>query len=367
MGERLAFLLGKDPVSSRGGDVTMFNTMRAIASERYDTEVICLSDDPDRDEPGFVRVPKPPLSLPSLTARSLVRRRSFLHVRFDVEAMREAVERSTADRFVALHCHLAESYLRAEGARPAQDLIVSTEVLESTIWGRTHGVAGRIEARRLQRDEQRVAGAARAVGGYDRDEMDTFRAAGHDAHWLPLTLPPDAPVDVSATPPRIVMLGNRVWRPNAEAADTIVRLWPQISEGVPDAELWLVGPKPAHVDAELPAGVIDLGMVEDVDAVLADCRALTAPVGVGGGVRVKLLEAAARGLPVVCTTEAIGSIEASIGMSAAADEDDFVTRCREYLLDIDLATGEGERLHGINAHRWSDRVGQDAVLGWLGA
>jgi glycosyltransferase involved in cell wall biosynthesis len=212
-----------------------------------------------------------------------------------------------------------------------------------------------------------VAGAARAVAGYDRDEMDDLRASGVDAHWLPMTLPPATPVDVASTPPRIVMLGNRLWRPNAEAADTIVRLWPRVAAGVPDAELWLVGPRPAHATDDLPDGVRDLGMVDDVDAVLDECRALTAPVGVGGGVRVKLLEAAARGLPVVCTTEAVGSIEASIGMHASPDEDAFVARCRELLLDADLAAGEGSRLHSINAARWSERVGQDAVLGWLGA
>lgn len=367
MVERLAFLLGKDPTTSHGGDITMFHAMRRIASERYDTDVICLSERPDVEEPGVVRVRKPPLALPSLAVRSLARRRSLLHVRFDVEGLREAVERSSADRFVALHCHLAESYLRARDVQPDQNLFVSTEILESSVWGQTHGLAGRVEARRLRRDERRVAGAARAVAGYDRDEMDGLRAAGVDAHWLPLTLPPATPVDVASTPPRIVMLGNRLWRPNAEAADTIVRLWPRVAADVPDAELWLVGPRPADATDDLPDGVRDLGTVHDVDAVLDECRALTAPVGVGGGVRVKLLEAAARGLPVVCTTEAVGSIEASIGMHASPDEDAFVARCRELLLDADLAAAEGSRLHSINATRWSDRVGQDAVLGWLGA
>ena len=367
MVERLAFLLGKDPTTSHGGDITMFHAMRRIASERYDTEVICLSEQPDVEEPGVVRIRKPPLVLPSLAVRSVARRRSLLHVRFDVEGLREAVERSSADRFVALHCHLAEPYLRARDVRPDQDLFVSTEILESSVWGQTHGLAGRVEARRLRRDERRVAGAARAVAGYDRDEMDGLRAAGVAAYWLPMTLPPATPVDVASTPPRIVMLGNRLWRPNAEAADTIVRLWPRVAAEVPDAELWLVGPRPANSNGDLPAGVRDLGMVDDVDAVLDECRALTAPVGVGGGVRVKLLEAAARGLPVVCTTEAVGSIEASIGMHASPDEDAFVARCRELLLDADLAAGEGSRLHSINAARWADRVGQDAVLGWLGA
>ena len=367
MAERLAFILGKDPALSHGGDMTMFRTMRAIAEEEFDTEIICLSEDPTRTDPDVVRVRKPPLSLPALAFRSLVQRRSLVHTRFDVDGLVHAIEQSTASRFVALHCHLAESYLRTPGARPGEHLLVSTEILESKVWPLTHGFAGRLEARRLRRDERRIVQTARAVAGYDRDDMATFRAEGIDAHWLPLTLPPAPPVDVAATPPHIVMLGNRTWRPNAEAADTMVRLWPRIAAGIPDAELYLVGQQRDGPALDLPAGVRDLGLVGNVDDVLARGRVLTAPVTVGGGVRVKLLEAAARGIPVVCSTEAVGSIEAAIGMAPAADEDDFVARCRAFLLDADLAASEGSRLHEINARRWSDRVPQDAVLGWLGA
>lgn len=365
MAERLAFLLGKDPATSLGGDMTMFRLLTDIASEKFETELICLSENPERQDPGVVRVRKPPLSWPPLLTRSAVQRRSLLHTRFDVDGLRDAVASSSADRFVALHCHLAESYLRAPDVRPAEDLFVSTEILESKIWRRMHGVAGRLESRRLHRDELRVVQAARAVSGYDRDDMDTYRAMGVSAYWLPMTLPPAPMVDVKDTPPRLVMLGNRTWKPNADAADTIVRLWPRIAAGIAGAELWLVGPEPHQTAGHLPPGVTDAGMVENVDAVLSSCRALTAPVEVGGGVRVKLLEAAARGLPVVCSPEAVGSIEAEIGMSPAADEDDFVERCRAFLIDADLAGAEGSRLHATNARRWSDRVAQDAVLGWL--
>ena len=370
MAERLAFLLGKDPATTHGGDMTMFRALRAIASERFATEVMCLSEhptgpaaDPDLDV-DTVRVRKPSISKPLLAVRSVARRRSLVHTRFDVDALRDAVERSSADRFVAVHSYMAEPYLRAAGVRSREDLLVSTEVSESEVW-RTRGAPGRIEARRLLRDEMRVARAARAVGGYDQEEVAAYRAAGVDAHWLPVTLPPALPVDVAGTPPRLVLLGNRTWGPNAEAARTMIRLWPRIAADVPGAELWLVGP--ATATPELPAGVTDLGFVEDVDGVLSRCRALAAPLTVGGGVRVKVLEAAARGLPVVGTPQAIGSIEATIGMVPAADEDDFVKRCREYLLDADLAAEAGTRLHAANASRWSERVGQDAVIEWLSA
>ncbi len=371
MAERLAFLLGKDPATSHGGDMTMFRVLRSIASERFATEVICLSehaDDPKgaHHELDIVRLRKPEISMPQLAVRSLSRRRSLVHTRFDVDAVRDAVERSTAQRFVAVHSYMAEPYLRAYRTQPGEDLLVSSEVSESSVWRSTRGVLGRIESRRLLRDELRVALAARALGGYDHTEVDAYRDAGVDARWLPVTLPPAIPVDVRRTPPRLVLLGNRTWRPNADAAKSMLRLWPRIAADIPEAELLLVGPTPG-IETDLPPRVTDLGFVDDVDAVLARCRALVAPVTVGGGVRVKLLEAAARGLPVVGTAQAIGSIEAAIGMVPAADDDDFVARCRTYLLDVDAAVEAGTRLHTSNAQRWSERIGQDAVIGWLSA
>lgn len=368
MAERVAFLLGKDPATSHGGDMTMFRAMRAIVAEQYDTEVICLSEQPHVTEPDVVRIAKPPISRPLLLARSLLSRRSLVHTRFDVPEMRRTIERSSADRFVAEHSYMAEPYLRADGVSPRDDLFVSTDVSEADVWEQARRPGLQVEARRLRRDEFRVASAARAVAGYDHEEIDVLRAAGIDAHWLPLTLPPDKPVDVATTSPRLVLLGNRTWPPNSEAVDHIVRLWPRIADGVPDAELWLVGRPMRGVVAadDLPAGVTDFGFVDDVDAVLAECRALAAPVTIGPGVRVKLLEAAARGLPVVATPTAIGSIEASVGVTAADDEGDFVARCRTFLLDADHAAEEGSRLHAANARQWMDRVPHDAVLGWLG-
>jgi glycosyltransferase involved in cell wall biosynthesis len=368
MGERVAFLIGKDPATAHGGDVTMFHLMLSMASERYETEIICLSEREDIDEPGIVRVPKSAVSWPALVTSSMVRRRSLIHTRFDVDGLRAAVEQSSADRFVAMHCHLAEPYLRATGVpRPADDLLISTDVLDSRIWPHMYGPFGRFEARRLRRDERRVAAASHSIAAYDRGDVETFRADGVDSHWLEMTLPPATHVDVAASPPRIVMLGNRSWRPNADAADTMIRLWPRIVADIQGAELWLVGARPTRPARVLPEGVSDVGPVPNVDEVLSACRALSAPVAIGAGVRVKLLEAAARGLPVACTTEAVGAIEAAVGFVPAVDEDDFVARCRELLLSADAAAEEGARLYAANAKRWTDRIGHDAVLNWLGA
>ncbi len=358
MAERLAFLFGKDPAIAHGGDVTMFRMLRSIAEEQYQTEVICLSHEPERvDDPDVTRVAKPEVRRAALLARAVARRRSLVHTRFDVDGIREAVEASQADRFVAVHSYLAEPVLRAAGVKPGQDLLVSAEVSEAEVW-REHGPLGRLEARRLERDERRVARLARAVGTYDRARADNKKV-----HWLPVTLPPAEAVDVAANPRRLVFLGNRTWGPNARAARRLVGWWPEISQGIDDAELVFVGAPEAP--AEVPATVRDLGEIDDVEPVLASSRALVAPIDVGGGVRVKFLEAAARGLPVVTTSAGVGPIESALGIEASVGQEAFIKRCRELLLDADTAGAAGAALHEANSGLWAARRGQDAVLRWL--
>lgn len=359
---RVAFLLGKDPALARGGDVTLSTLLRRIAAERHETRVICLSEEPDRREHGVVRVAKPPVSLPRIAGRAALRRRSLVHERFDVDGLVAAVEATEADRVVAVHSYLAEPYLRAANGDPAR-LLISTEVSEAPVW-RSRGLAGRAEARRIERDELRVARRARAIAGYDADEMAARRALGINAHWLPLTLPPEPPVDVAGSAPRLVLLGNRQWPPNARAVDRMLGWWPAIARGIPGAELWLVGPRPG--DPVKMSGVVDHGEVDDVAPLLAECRAMVAPVQVGGGVRVKVLEAAARGLPVVTSPAGVGSIEALLGLDRVPD-DGFVARCRALLTDAGAAAAEGARLHAVNADLWHGRRGRDSVLDWLDA
>jgi glycosyltransferase involved in cell wall biosynthesis len=93
---------------------------------------------------------------------------------------------------------------------------------------------------------------------------------------------------------------------------------------------------------------------------------MVAPVAVGGGVRVKVLEAAARGIPVVTSPAGVGSVEQLLGLDPVAD-DAFVARCRALLQDAASAAAEGARIHATNAELWTTRRGRDAVLDWLDA
>ncbi len=96
---------------------------------------------------------------------------------------------------------------------------------------------------------------------------------------------------------------------------------------------------------------------------------MIAPIRTGGGVRVKILDAARMGLPVVGTTAAVGSLGGELlGGLGVFDGGDaaFIEQCRKYLLDNAGAAEAGDRLYRLNQRYWTDHRPHRAVAELLG-
>ena len=106
-------------------------------------------------------------------------------------------------------------------------------------------------------------------------------------------------------PHQIVFTGTMNYFPNMDGALFFAReCWPLIREQVPDASWQIVGRTPTpEVQrlAELP-GVTVTGAVPDVRPYLAAAAVAIAPLRIGSGTRVKILEAFAMRKAVVSTT-----------------------------------------------------------------
>jgi glycosyltransferase involved in cell wall biosynthesis len=367
---KVTFVLSKDPSTQQGGDIELSRVAMRLAAEAFDVSAICLS----HDRPGLMisdvvegglpltRVPKGSVRAGRLLIDSLRKRRSMVHVRFDIDELLNAIENSDADVFVAEHSYMAETFFRSSRFG-ATGLVINTINTESQVWLASRGFLGRIEGPRLLRDEIRTARAADAVGCYEIEEAEMYQQNGvRGARWLEVTLPPIAQVDVCSTSRRLVFVGGRDWPPNQEGFLHALRLWPRIADGIPDAELHVVGAKKTGAkDPVYPDGVRDFGFVDDLTTFLGDCRALMAPIKTGGGVRVKLLDSIRMGLPVVGTSAAVGSLKDLFELPTYDDDESFIAECRRFLLDRDAAVRAGNKLYELNTALWQQRRPQHAV------
>jgi polysaccharide biosynthesis protein PslH len=196
--------------------------------------------------------------------------------------------------------------------------IVHTQNVESSIWQRyfenERNALRRWYIKRqwdkFQRFERRVLGEADRVIAVSEPDAQVFRndygvrrvdvvENGVDtAYFRP-------PGDKVRQPNRLLFLGSLDWRPNRDGVDQLLDVvFPAVRAWDPAARLAIVGRSPsvalrakiaAHLGVELHADVAD------VRPYLASAGLLVVPLRVGGGSRIKILEALASGLPVIST------------------------------------------------------------------
>ncbi|HVD09152.1 MAG TPA: glycosyltransferase, partial [Gaiellaceae bacterium] len=128
-------------------------------------------------------------------------------------------------------------------------------------------------------------------------------------HRLPISVIPNG-VDVEAyapdpaavrDPDRIVFTGVMSYAPNVSAAELLAkRVYPRVRAARPSARLAIVGRSPApRVSALAGPGVEVTGEVPDIRPWLTSSRVYACPMVSGTGIKNKLLEAMASGLPCV--------------------------------------------------------------------
>ncbi|MFN0103676.1 MAG: glycosyltransferase [Bryobacteraceae bacterium] len=138
-------------------------------------------------------------------------------------------------------------------------------------------------------------------------------------------------------PDTLLFLGSFRHLPNREALEWFVRrVWPRIVAARPETRLIIIGsdPPPRHSLPEI-GHVEMIGFVDDVRDALARYAVFICPILTGSGVRVKLLEAFAAGIPVVSTTIGAEGLSRHDGDTCALADDptDFAAKTIALLAD----------------------------------
>jgi glycosyltransferase involved in cell wall biosynthesis len=143
-----------------------------------------------------------------------------------------------------------------------------------------------------------------AIHGADAPRVETIP---------PLLRQPRAQPRLLPSRPRFVFLGGLDFAPNADALVWFLRSCREpVLAALPDVELLVIGRGTERPLAEAQAWgdrIRWCGWVEELETELARCTALLSPLRVGSGVKIKVLEALARGLPVVGTLAGVQGVE----------------------------------------------------------
>jgi glycosyltransferase involved in cell wall biosynthesis len=294
---------------------------------------------------------------PGLTvARSVFGGQPLAISRHRQPALSRDVERHlAAERFDLVHVEQLQALSQAEPAfRLGVPVVLREQNVESDLWAataaRTPGLKGKIlgiESRRLARWEgeavRRVAAtlpltaedaerlrwlSARSAGAGDGGRIRVVRAPFPGLPPGPQPLPGD---------PALVLLVSRGWLPNEDSVAWFLReVWPAVRAEAPGAVLHIFGADP---NATPSAGAVHHPAPRDSADAFAPGSILAVPLRIASGVRMKILEAWSRGVPVVGTPAAVAGLEAEDGreLLVAADALDFARAVARLHRDPGLA------------------------------
>ena len=236
--------------------------------------------------------------------------------------------------------------------RGRTNVIIDSHNIESKLWSDQTSLKGIKNAIRyycFSRHEMRLSEAAAAT--WVTSELDKDALHRMSKKPLPVTVWPNAidlsyyspdemaraqhSINLERSFPTLLFVGYMAYGPNNDAARLLIsEILPQIRAYYPGVRAFVVGkdPRPDLIAlANREPNVVVTGTVSDVRPYLAVSDLAVVPLSVGGGTRLKLLEAFAARVPVVSTSKGAEGI-AIAGSSEVTIADSTADMVREILV-----------------------------------
>ncbi len=192
---------------------------------------------------------------------------------------------------------------------PKARIIYSVADLHFLRIGRQAALEGRPalsgQSRQLQAKEIAAARLADAVITHSAIEAATLRKMlpGLNVHTVPWSFASQPPRTSFANRTGLAFIGNYAHQPNVDAAAFLVQhVMPRVWQQDASIECLLVGSNMPDALSRLTGGRITaLGQVPDLNSVFNRVRLTVAPLRFGAGLKGKVLQSLAAGVPCVCT------------------------------------------------------------------
>ncbi|GBQ89465.1 glycosyltransferase [Acetobacter nitrogenifigens DSM 23921 = NBRC 105050] len=293
----------------------------------------------------------------------------------------ESLLRGQAGAFNAIYLHRlsnASRYLAlARHYMPGARIVSSVADLAHLRLERQAAVEGRPELRTAAGQERvrehMAAWASHAVITHSRIEADILARAVptanvHVVPWSTPLTPEPLPFHERRSVAFVAHYGHA---PNLDAAKWLVdEILPLIREASPEIELLLVGSAmpDAVVRMDDAPGVRVLGHVAELPALLRSVRLTVAPLRFGAGIKGKVLESWAAGLPCVATPIALEGLPlpSPLEICLARTAREFADAVVGLYHDAQRSTEIGARARAIVAQQFNAEAVEQALKRALG-
>jgi glycosyltransferase involved in cell wall biosynthesis len=313
-----------------------------------------------------------------LQLRSLTSARSFDRLRVTVPAVRRALDRVLrARRFDIVnlefpylgYCHLRQAppgeklpALVIDSHEIAYDLARQFAVAGASLGRRLY--AG-VNWRKLRREE--LAIYRKADGVYLCSAADEQRLLDQIPEARTAVIPNAADIEYyqprATDPPpdgrTVVYFGLLSTVPNVDGVAHFMRdIWPRIAEAHPKAHFKIIGGRLPPSLLALAGPAVELtGFVPDLRPHLAAASVVVVPLRLGGGTRLKIVEAMAMGKAIVSTSLGAEGIEAVPGRDILIEDEPvaFANAVSHLLSEPSLAMriGLSARRLAVERYAWS--------------
>ena len=313
----------------------------------------------------------------ALQLQSLVSTSSFERMQVTVPEFQQALDRVLrANRFDVVNLEfsfLGNYNLRqAPAGETPPALVVDSHNIDydlarqyarsgSSIWRRLYY---EVNWRKLRREELRTYQDAEAVylcSAADEQRLLDEAPAAHTAvipNAADVEYYQPRPTDPAPDGHTVVFFGLLSYVPNVDGMlHFIQEIWPHIVEKNPKARCKIIGGSPPPSLQALASDRIEVtGFVPDLRPHLAEAALVVVPLRLGGGTRLKIVEAMAMGKAIVSTSLGAEGIEAEQGRDLLIEDEPtaFADAVNALLADPEAAAriGQAARQLAVDKYSW---------------
>ena len=364
----------------RGGKIRPFNIIQHLTESGHRVTVGSLARSDGELAEGqplkeycermFVGRIRPAAAVANMVARLPTPVPSSMGYFYSASLHREIREELQQNRYdlVFVHCSSASQYVRSAIGIPS---ILDFGDMDSQKWLDYSNyrrfplsVGFWVEGTKLCYEEKRLARRFDLTTCTTQAELETLRGfdAARRTDWFPngvdaeFFIPTEDPYD----PDKICFIGRMDYYPNQQAMHYFCNdVLPLVQARRPATKLTIVGAEPSTGIRDLAnrPGVTVTGTVPDVRDYVRSSALSVAPLAIARGTQNKILESMAMGVPVVCSKNAAGGVDAVPGrhLLVAESSDQYADRIIRLMESEDdrrkLSVAGRER--AMTSHSWS--------------